>query len=152
MIRKLITHKRATILFTLLAIVLALPSLWTGWQQDDINMRYFLLGYPGLDGKPISPFFDIFTFLTGDTYRAKQLMDIGLVPWWTLEDMRLSFWRPLTAVTHWIDYSLWPNNAALMHIQSLIWFGAVNRGSRRAVQEVHGNSLDRRAGRTALCH
>jgi hypothetical protein len=106
-------------------MMLALPAVWTGWQQDDINMRYFLLGYPGLDGKPISPFFDIFTFLTGDTHRAKQLMDIGLIPWWTLESMRLSFWRPISAASHWLDYALWPNSAALMHIQSLLWFGAV---------------------------
>ena len=109
----------------LLGVLLALPSVWTGWQQDDINLRYFLLGYPGLDGKPISPIFDIFTFLTGDTHRAWQLMDIGLIPWWTLENIRLSFWRPLSAATHWLDYALWPNSAALMHLQSLIWFGAV---------------------------
>ena len=125
MIKRLAASRHASILFPALGMLLALPAVWTGWQQDDINMRYFLLGHPGLGGKAISPFFDIFTFLTGDPQRAMKLMDIGLIPWWTLENLRLAFWRPLSAATHWIDYTVWPNNAALMHAQSLIWFGAV---------------------------
>jgi hypothetical protein len=124
MVEKLVTRSYSSYLFALAGVLLALPAAWTGWQQDDLNIRYFLLGYPGLDGKPVAPL-DIFAFLTGDPQRARQLMDIGLVPWWTLENMRLSFWRPLSAATHWIDYALWPDSATLMHIQSLIWFGAV---------------------------
>jgi hypothetical protein len=51
--------------------------------------------------------------------------DFGLLPWWTAKDFRGSNWRPLTALTHWLDYQLFPNSPALMHAHSLIWFAAV---------------------------
>ncbi len=53
MIKKLVAHKYAPVLFALLGILLALPSVWTGWQQDDFNQRYFLLGNPVLKGRPL---------------------------------------------------------------------------------------------------
>ena len=121
MIQKLAAHKCSPVLFALLGMLLALPSVWTGWQQDDFNQRYFLLGNPGLEGKT-SPL-NIFAFLNGDPERTHTIMDLGLVPWWTLENIRLSFWRPLSSASHWFDYALWPDSAPLMHMQSLFWFG-----------------------------
>jgi len=105
-------------------MTLAAPALWTGWQQDDLIHRYFLLGNVDYAGERPSPL-DLFYFLNGDTARAKGLTDIGVVPWWTLPELRLSFLRPLTSFTHWIDYQLWPQNGVMMHLHSLFWFGAV---------------------------
>jgi len=51
------------------------------------------------------------------------MMDLGIVPWWTVKDLRGAFWRPVTALTHWIDYALWPATPALMHLQSVVWYG-----------------------------
>jgi hypothetical protein len=135
--KKLLTHKYSSILLALIAMLLALPSVWTGWQQDDFNQRYFLLGNPGLDGKPSSPL-DIFAFLNGDPERTRKIMDLGLVPWWTLENLRLSFWRPLSAASHWLDYALWPNSAPLMHIQSLFWLGALIAAAAALYKRVMG--------------
>ncbi|MHC4946018.1 MAG: hypothetical protein ACYTG7_23655, partial [Planctomycetota bacterium] len=39
--------------------------------------------------------------------------------------LRLSFYRPLTGLTHWLDYTLWPESPWLMHLHSLVWLGAV---------------------------
>jgi len=124
MIKRLVTHKHAPLLLALLGMLLALPSVWTGWQQDDLTLRFFLLDYRDLEGKTTSPF-DIFAFLNGDPQRTRKMMDIGLLPWWTWEDIRLSFWRPLSGVSHWVDYVLWPDSAALMHLQNLFWYGAL---------------------------
>ncbi|MBP1649653.1 MAG: hypothetical protein H6Q30_3098, partial [Bacteroidetes bacterium] len=90
MIKRLVTHKHAPLLLALLGMLLALPSVWTGWQQDDLTLRFFLLDYRDLEGKTTSPF-DIFAFLNGDPQRTRKMMDIGLLPWWTWEDIRLSF-------------------------------------------------------------
>lgn len=106
------------------AVLLALPSIWTGWQQDDLAHRYFLHGYSDTTGRGEANL-AIFTFLDGDTARAHHLMDAGVAPWWTLPGLRLSFWRPLAALSHYLDYLLWPEDPMLMHLQNLVWFAAM---------------------------
>lgn len=123
-LKSVLSSQRLPLLTTLCAVVLALPSVWTGWQQDDLVHRYFLLGNPDHTGRVPSPL-DMFDFMSGDTLRAQALMNKGVVPWWTLPAIRISFWRPITALSHWLDYVLWPDNSALMHLQSLFWFGAL---------------------------
>jgi hypothetical protein len=49
----------------------------------------------------------------------------GGVPWWTVDELRISFFRPLTVLTHRIDYILWPDSPALMHLHSLFYFAAL---------------------------
>lgn len=111
-------------ILAVVAVLLASPAIGTGWQQDDLVHRFFLLGNPDYSGRVPSPL-DVFRFMDGDPRRTAGLMDVGVVPWWTLPALRISFWRPLSALTHWIDYALWPHSAALMHVHSLFWFGAV---------------------------
>ena len=38
----------------------------------------------------------MFGFTDGDPERTQILMDTGIFPWWTLETVHLSFWRPIT--------------------------------------------------------
>ncbi len=121
-LERLARHPWSPVFLGLLAMLLALPSVWTGWQQDDLTHRFFLLGHLDFQGTRTSPL-NMFDFLNGDPERTRGMVDLGLLPWWTANDIRLSFWRPLTAATHWVDYALWPNSAALMHIQNLVWFG-----------------------------
>ncbi|MFH1743502.1 MAG: hypothetical protein ABIH23_31240 [bacterium] len=64
----------------------------------------------------------MFRFLDGTPERAHRFMDVGVAPWWTYEKIRLSFWRPITALTHVLDYGLWPSSSELMHLQSMLWF------------------------------
>jgi hypothetical protein len=54
-IRKFLTLRWLPLLLALLAVALTLPSVWTGWQQDDLVHRYFLLGYPDYKGETKSP-------------------------------------------------------------------------------------------------
>ena len=56
-------------------------------------------------------------------------MDAGFPPWWTSADSRVAFFRPLAGLTHWIDFRPWPDRVEVMHIHSLICFGAVVAGA-----------------------
>ncbi len=108
-----------------LSILLTLPALGVGFVTDDLIHRAIFLGsdlHPPIDD--IS-FFGLFAFINGDPERIKDIMDVGMMPWWTLEDLRVNFFRPLSEITHWIDYLLWPNTPSLMHAQSLLWFGCL---------------------------
>jgi hypothetical protein len=112
------------ITLALLAVVLTSPSLQVGLVLDDYTHRLKLLG-----SKHFPEFFppdgDMFTFWGHDSEHTVRLMDAGLLPWWTYEGTKAAFWRPLAVLTHRLDYQLWPNTPMLMHLQSLIWFGAV---------------------------
>lgn len=103
-------------------LLLVAPSLITGLQLDD----YFhwglvtenALAKPGNDSAGI---FTLFTFLDGDAQRTQWLINKGMLPWWTLPDVKYMFWRPVAEITHGIDYLLWPKQPLLMHLHSLFY-------------------------------
>jgi len=119
-----LSHRQMPWMMALLAMLFVLPSLRIGWQMDDNFHRLILLGKTPPNGEKLSPL-NLFSFLNGDPVKNHTLMDNGFLPWWTLKDIRIRFFRPLTIFTHWLDYRLWPDNAALMHLQSLLWYGAL---------------------------
>lgn len=117
-----LSHRYLPFVLSLLAMALALPSLWAGLLADDFTQRNILLGTPfaaKFFGSPLA----MFDFVDGNPERTRELMDIGFMPWWSLENVRVTFWRPLTSLTHWLDYRLWPDYFPLMHLHSLVWFG-----------------------------
>ncbi len=152
----------------LLGIMLTLPSLWGGWVIDDHFQRLTLSGSDRLQGI-LGSRLDIFRFFDGDPERTQRMMDLGTIPWWTVPDLRGAFWRPAAALTHWLDYALWPASAVLMHAQSVAWYGllilAVAFLSRRllgstpvaglsallyAIDDAHGMPVGFLANRNAI--
>ncbi len=128
LLHKLLCHRHLPWVLAAAAVVFTLPSLWAGLELDDYVQRLKLTDSPtaqatGLDISS-SPF-AIFTFLDGNVARNRALMDVGVAPWWTLPDLKASFMRPLTALTHSLDYLLWPDTPVLMHLQSVVWYAAL---------------------------
>lgn len=108
----------------LLAVVLTLPALGTGWQFDDYLHRAALTPVAG--APPLRPaLLDLFVFMDGDPAETRRRMASGVFPWWALPEGKVAFWRPLSGLTHWLDYRWWPQQPALMHAHSLLWFGAL---------------------------
>jgi hypothetical protein len=105
-------------------MLLTLPSLWVGLVVDDHVHRNLPLGSSVVPDR-MNPLFDLFAFADGDPERMRELMDVGLWPWWTWPEIRAAFFRPVTGLTHWLDYRLWPELPGLMHVHSLLWLGAV---------------------------
>lgn len=119
-----LTRRDLPLVLALIAMALASPSIWIGLQGDDYAHKAVLQGHP--DTVHVFPSrMAIFDFASGDPSRVDAMMDIGLFPWWTYREIRLNFWRPLTVLTHWADYNFWPSLPWLMHVQSLLWFGAM---------------------------
>jgi len=106
----------------LVAVLLALPSVPSGLSADDHHFRMVLQGFPGLPEFSPAPL-DMFKFADGDQERNAAYMERGLLPWWATPELRLAFWRPLAAVTHWLDFVLWRDNSILIHLQSIAWYG-----------------------------
>lgn len=120
----MLVHRRLPLMLAVLAIAMGSPFLGLGFQVDDYFHRATFLSPPGLEHLFHSPFENMFSFADGDPERTAKFVSRGMYPWYTLGTLQLRFWRPLTVATHWLDYTLWPNAPWLMHLHSLLWFGA----------------------------
>jgi len=119
------------------AIVVSLPALQTGLLNDDYYHRALFAGpsesrdrlartglLPDETGRLSTALSH--QFATVDSPGSlKQLKAYGALPWWTSDNLRVAFWRPLASFTHWLDYRLFPNSIALMHLHSILWYAAV---------------------------
>jgi hypothetical protein len=117
-IASLLDSPRLPLCLSLLAVLLTLPSLGVGLQFDDYLLEQTLLRAPDLG----SALRNAFVFMDGDPSHAQASMDAGIYPWFSLPEGKVAFWRPLSALTHWLDFRLWPNAPALMHAQNILWF------------------------------
>ena len=123
-VHRVLRARRLPITLGALSILLALPSLWAGWVMDDHFHRMKLTRADRLP-EVFDASWDMFRFMDGDVERTVRMMDFGSLPWWTYPKIVAQFWRPVTTLTHRIDYQLWPESPVLMHAQSLLWFGAL---------------------------
>ena len=107
------------LLFTL---ALTAPSLINGLAGDDYFVRAVVLQNTEIPGVPAS-IFDAFPFTKGDPAVIRQGIEAGMYPWWTHPQHKISFFRPLSSLTHWVDFRLFPDALWLMHVHSLLWYG-----------------------------
>jgi hypothetical protein len=121
--RRLIGARRARFVFLALALALAAPSLTTPLTADDWLQQLIATGrsaeLPGLPRHRL----DMFSFAGHAVGGNEAAMDAGMFPWWTDTKVKLAFWRPLSSLTHLLDWTLWPRSPFLMHAHNLLWFG-----------------------------
>jgi len=117
-----IQHERFTLYLLLLAALIMAPSLWQGFHVDDKVHRALFLKLGVYADHPGHPIMDMFSFVKEDVTPLKPQIDNGIMPWWSVKGLSLSFWRPITAITHWLDYQLWPDSPFAMHLHNLLWF------------------------------
>lgn len=108
------------IVFT--AVVLAAPSLISGFAADDHHFRMVLQGFPGLEELDHGGVESIFVFADGDAGRTRAGIERGLYPWWSSPRIKLAFWRPLAGWTHALDQQLWPDSSIAIHAHSIAWY------------------------------
>jgi len=120
-----LTGRRGPLLLALLAALLASPSLNVGLLFDDYAHQLAIQGREGFLGA-LGTRWNPFKFWDGDPEHTRVLMDHGITPWWTYPGIKATLWRPVTVLTHHLDYWLWPDWPVLMHVQSILWFaGAI---------------------------
>jgi len=120
----LLEGRRAPCMLCALSVLVVLPSLWAGYYQDDHLLRLRFQGFPHLAGVQGSPL-DAFVFGDGDPAQNHIRMDRGIFPWWTPQDWKIAFWRPLAALTHYADWLVLGDRAWVMHLHNLIWYAAL---------------------------
>ena len=141
-----LVHRRLPLHLALLAVTLCLPALGVGWQLDDYFHRVVLRGDVDTGYSPL----ELFSAMRHGPEVLREYRDLGIFPWWTSEELRLAFFRYLSAATHWLDYRLWPESAPLQHAHSLLWLGALVGAAALFYRRIHG--VSRVAGLAALLY
>lgn len=109
-------------LFCLVGMLLTLPSVWSGYFQDDHLIRERFQGFkdlPGIEGNLL----DTCVFGNGRPEHVHAAMDRGLLPWWTSPNWKIAFFRPLSSLSSWMDWQLFGDRAWAMHLHSVFWYG-----------------------------
>ncbi|MGC6509780.1 MAG: hypothetical protein ACON4U_15255, partial [Myxococcota bacterium] len=100
---------------TILPLVLFSPSLFFGLVSDDY-FQYWNIHYNPSINSPLDLALSMFAFIPNGIPGFNELM-----PWWLNDRFSLSFFRPISVLTHWLDSVLWPHAFFLHHLHSLVW-------------------------------
>jgi hypothetical protein len=114
----------------LLSTLLALPGLFTGFVLDDWMQR----GVISRAFTHVGPW-DLFTFATGDPARFWPMLEVGLLPWFSLPELKISFFRPLSAALTHLDVALFGNAPFPAHVHSLLWALVMLAAAQRLYQK-----------------
>jgi hypothetical protein len=137
---RLLGSRHVPLVLALAAMAVSLPALNAGFLNDDFMHRAILAGpsdaLDRLADRGLAP------QRSGELGRAlshtfiavhpeenlRSFKDYGALPWWTYDGFRVAFWRPVASFTHWLDYRLFPQSLAMMHLHSILWFGVAMLG------------------------
>lgn len=116
--------KRLPAVAIAVACVLSLPTLGGGLRLDDLVHRAKLTGGAAWNPESVG-WSTMFEFVRGTPEEHARYVEVGLGPWWIAPHLRMSFFRPVSCLTHVLDYALWPQHPALMHAHSILWYVAL---------------------------
>lgn len=128
---QLLASPRAPLGAAAVALLLCLPSLATGEFLDDHLMR--------AQARSDLPAWDRYGFV--QPHEVAELREQGSFGWWSAEQLRVRFFRPISALTHALDYAVWPDAVWLMHLESALIYAALTWLVARLVQRVHGPGM-----------
>lgn len=118
-----LAHPRLTHAAFIGAVLLTLPSLFGPLTLDDYVLGLLSQGGDGVAGFAGRDPNALFTFTTGRQSDNLALMSEGvLLPWWTDPAHLNAFFRPLSSLTHRLDFALFPHSSMGMHLHSLVWY------------------------------
>jgi len=106
------------------ALLVTLPGIRVGLFGD----TYLIQGI--LDQRPSPvPLYDsplaLFRYAVGDPASMQQNIAKGLFPWWTLPELKMAFFRPLSSALMWLDHAVFGHEALGMQVHSVLWYAAL---------------------------
>ena len=115
-----------------LTLVLHISIVWSPMRSDDFLQWGVLAGDQELSDKgfvladPALGFWqkisNQFNFVDAAQGNYRGLKEYGGIPWWTDPNAKVHLFRPLSSITHWLDYNVWPKNTVLMQTETLVMF------------------------------
>lgn len=140
---------RTTRVAWVLGLLLTLPTLGLGFAVDDYFHAAMLSDMRHFGDKAD---WDLFNFLGGKTDDMGPVQGT-MLPWWGNPEARFRFFRPLSALTHVVDYAVAGKNAVAQHAHTLLWWIALLAAALRWFRAAAGifGPWPHAALQTALC-
>jgi hypothetical protein len=104
----------------LLAFAVTIPSIGSGLLLDDHTLVQVVQAVKSNDALHFWNLFDV-CGRSGPGDIALRIA-LGALPWWSLPNLTMALFRPVAAATHFVDFSLWSEHPALMHLQNSAWY------------------------------
>ncbi len=79
-----------------------------------------------------------YSSLGGDVFQVYYAKDSGLLPWVASDDLKISFFRPLSSLSLSFDYQIWPDNRIGPYVQSFLWLGILVAGAVGLFRRING--------------
>jgi hypothetical protein len=111
-----------------IGFLLFLPGLASPYWLDDYVHRSMVRGTFPSSRSP----FDLYNFVTDED--RSRLVDTGVLPWWTHPHLTIRFFRPLSSVLRWLDFTV-SDIPALHHAHSVVWWVLAVLGTRMLVKQ-----------------
>jgi hypothetical protein len=116
-------RRSASAVVVAVAMLLASPALFSPLFADDyVHEQKWQTWLGGHEHSLWALLADYFRFVGRGHRTVLAEMETGVGAWWIAPDLKLAFFRPLSALFHVVDHAWWPGNAVLMHAHSLAWF------------------------------
>lgn len=116
-------RRRLAVCLALLGAGLMLGAVGPYRVLDDYVLALAARGEPTVVGLPTGHF-DLFNFTSGEPASNRALRDQGvLLPWWASDDLKLTFFRPLSSLLHRLDQCAWADSPRLMYLHGIGWLG-----------------------------
>lgn len=123
---------RSLALVLAITILTHLPTGFSSFVADDYMQWAMIKGSPELQNlgfakaDPEKPFaskmMDAFHFFNPTQGTNQAYQDYGNLPWWSNADASMVPFRPIAAITHWVDYTWFGDNLVLHRLHSLVYF------------------------------
>lgn len=99
------------------ATLLCAPAMLAGTFADDILHELIFREFP----EAFARTFNIFSFMKspGEVALFRQW---GVLPWWTSNDVRIDFFRPIPSLIHAVDFALFSYAPVAVHVMSIAWY------------------------------
>lgn len=120
----LLAHRRSIWFWAIAGILLNALCIATPPFTDDF-LQWAILTHQLQPAPHAGTAFGLFDLVDGSPALVQSLKASGRLLWCTSDSLHLAFWRPLSEMTHWLDYRLWPHSPALMRVHSLLWYGGL---------------------------
>lgn len=102
------------------AFLVAAPGLNAGLALDDWTQRAFV------KGEPVSrPWWDLYNLVPGEAAEMKWFIEQGPFPWFTVPEVKLHFFRPLSSALIVFDTLVLKDAVWLAHVHSVAWYLAL---------------------------
>jgi hypothetical protein len=138
-------HPRLGLGLGAVAAALSAPCLALGFFLDEYTARFIYSDLPGAK-QMYHSYSGGYGIATGDPADTLQQVEQGWAPWWINPKLLTALMRPISEWTHWLDIALWPNSAALMRAQSLLWLFCLVAIATRMYRRLLGPMLGGLAG------